>query len=109
MQVCAVLGHDGGKLFRQQVATINPDASILKGPYNDKDRAMVGLPSSWYNPEEWPLEDQQRLLQEKYLAGPSYSVLQQSVLSKHDLLLLKERVVSFCQAEEHLAAAGTPA
>lgn len=105
--MCAALDRDGGKLFRQQVATINPDASILKGPYNDEDRAMVGLSASWYDPKKWPEQDQQRLLQERYLSGPSYSVLEEPVLSQADLTLLRERIFLFCEAEEQLAAVET--
>jgi hypothetical protein len=105
MQICSALEKDSGSLYRQQISAINPDASILKGPFNDKDRHMVGLPSSWYNTAEWPQADQHRLLQEKYLSGPSYVVLEEAghggVPEAH-LQVLRQRIASFCELEDTL-------
>jgi hypothetical protein len=100
MQVCAVLDRDSEALYRRQISAVNPDASILKGPFEVAARASVGLPSSWYLTQQWPEEDQQRLLQEKYLDGPSYNTGGGDVLSAADLRLLRERIASFCEAEE---------
>jgi hypothetical protein len=73
MQICAMLDRDGEALYRHQISAVNPDASILKGPFNEDARAAIGLPRSWYVTSEWPEGDQVRLLQEKYLSGPSYT------------------------------------
>ena len=106
MQVCAALGRDGGDLFRQQVASINPDASMLKGPFNHECRAAVGMRAAWYDPAQWPEADRQRLLQEKYLTGPSYNVLNEAVLSPAELRVLAQRMAAFSELEESAAGGG---
>lgn len=52
-RICAALGHaDGGAAwYRGIVGAINPDASILKGPFNHDDRQLVGFPQDWYSVE----------------------------------------------------------
>lgn len=52
-RICATLGHgDGGAAwYRSIVGAVNPDASILKGPFNHADRELVGFPQDWYSVE----------------------------------------------------------
>jgi hypothetical protein len=103
LQVCDALGKDSSSWFRSQVAKINPDASILKGPYNHAHRQEVGIPRDWYDIQEWPEADKERLLNEKYLTGPSYTPMQESQLSAADLELLRQRLAVFCDVEEALS------
>lgn len=104
LQVCEAVGKDSSTWFRSQVATINPDASLLKGPYNHKHRQEVGIPRDWYDIKEWPEDDKAMLLHEKYLTGPSYTPMQESRLTKADLELLKQRLVVFCDTEQALSS-----
>eukprot|EP00892_Ulva_mutabilis_P007691 jgi/Ulvmu1/5294/UM022_0088.1 len=106
-RICAALGHgDGGVAwYRQIVGKINPDASILKGPFNHDDRQLVGFPREWYMAEEWPEEDRSRLLNTKYLSGPSYNVLSEQLLSNEELDLLRTRLACFCETEDALVEA----
>ena len=89
------------------MTAMNPDASILRPPFDDAARAAVGLPPTWYDPRQWPQVEQQRLLQEKYLSGPCYVPLEDSGhggLPPQALRRLRERMQHFCDAEA--AAAG---
>lgn len=104
LQVCEALGKDSSSWFRSQVSKINPDASLLKGPYNHEHRQEVGIPRDWYDIQEWPEDDKARLLNEKYLTGPSYTPLKGSQLSESDLELLKQRLTAFCDTERVLAS-----
>ena len=94
------MGRDSGELYRHQISAVNPDASILRGPFNDPAREQVGLPASWYTTGEWPADAHSRLLQEKYLTGPSYVAGAGEVLSGAELQRVRERLAQFCEVEE---------
>lgn len=98
------MGKDSSTWFRSQVAQINPDASLLKGPYNHEHRQEVGIPRDWYDIQEWPEAQQELLLKEKYLSGPSYTAMRSSQLSHADLELLQHRLAAFCDTEQALSS-----
>lgn len=102
--MCEAVGKDSSTWFRSQVAKINPDASLLKGPYNHEHRQEVGIPRHWYNIQEWPEADKAMLLSEKYLTGPSYTPMTTSQLTAADLELLQQRLAVFCDKEEALSS-----
>lgn len=83
---------------------INPDASLLRGPYNHAHRQEVGIPRDWYDIKEWPEAHKDLLLREKYLTGPSYTPMQESQLSQDDLGLLRHRLSMFCDTEQALSS-----
>lgn len=101
--MCEAVGKDSSTWFRSQVAKINPDASLLKGPYNHEHRQEVGIPRDWYDITEWPEADKSMLLREKYLTGPSYTPMHESQLSPADLEQLKQRLEVFCDTEQALS------
>ena len=53
--------------------------------------------------QEWPEEDRARLLNTKYLSGPSYKVLSEQLLSDEELDRLRSRLAFFCETEHSLA------
>jgi hypothetical protein len=106
LQVCDAVGKDSSTWFRSLVAKINPDASLIKGPYNHAHRQDVGIPRDWYDIQEWPEADRAMLLKEKYLIGPSYTPMQESQLSVADLDLLRQRLAVFCDTEQSLSSGG---
>lgn len=53
--------------------------------------------------QEWPEEDRARLLNTKYLSGPSYNVLSEQLLSDEELDRLRSRLAFFCDTEHSLA------
>lgn len=57
--------------------------------------------------QEWPEEDRARLLNTKYLSGPSYKPLPEQLLSDAELEVLRSRLAFFCDTED--TAAGAPA
>jgi hypothetical protein len=104
-QVCDALGKDPAELYRHNLASVNPDASILKGPFNHADRQRAGLERSWYTTSEWPQCDKERLMQTKYSGGPSYNAIGVPALTTQDLDVLKQRMQHFCDVE-HCVASG---
>jgi hypothetical protein len=99
LQVCDSLHKDPAALYRRNMASVNPDASILKGPFNHSGRRLAGLERSWYMTAEWPQADRDRLIQDPYSGGPSYQTIETPVLSDADLRLLRVRMEHFCDIE----------
>lgn len=104
LQICAALGRDGKDLYQHQMAAVNPDASILKAPFNDDARASVGLPQSWYDTGLWPHKHKARLLQQPYLDGPCYEVTDVVSLSTQELDAVRSRLLQVCDIEATMAS-----
>lgn len=104
MQICEALGRDGKDLYQHQMSAVNPDASILKAPFNDEARASVGLPRTWYNTGSWPKRHKQRILQHPYLDGPSYNADDAVTLTTDELCTLQRRLTHVCDLEAAMAA-----
>lgn len=52
--ICAGAGVDPGPKFRRLLLELCP--GLLKGPFNDAERQLVGLPAAWYDARLWEPE-----------------------------------------------------
>lgn len=52
--ICAGAGADPGPTFRRLLLELCP--GLLKGPFNDAERQLVGLPAAWYDARLWEPE-----------------------------------------------------
>ena len=52
--ICAGAGVDPGPTFRRLLLDLCP--GLLKGPFNDAERQLVGLPAAWYDARLWEPE-----------------------------------------------------
>lgn len=92
-------------MFRKQLLAVNPDASLLKAPFNDCDRQLVGLAAAWYNPDFWPESDQAHITRTHFMYSPSYTQAESCCPTASELAALRARLSHFAEMELYSSGA----
>lgn len=107
-QACRAAGNDCGETYRRIVASIDPSASLIKGPFNDRERSRAGLQRSWYTIDQWPRGARELLedVSARHPAGSAFAASAAAHEQTHaDLALLRSRIQHFCDSEAGMEVA----